>query len=102
MILTESKAAETRKIVLIVEDEVLIRLAVADHLRDSGYQVVEASNADEALEYLQGPNNVSLVFSDVRMPGTMDGLKLAQRIRESYPALSVILASGHLLPEEAD
>lgn len=98
----KAKPTQGKKIVLIVEDEVLIRLAVADYVRDAGYQVIEASSADEALEYLQMPNSVELVFTDVRMPGSMDGLKLAQRISELYPHLLLVVASGHLLPEEAD
>ena len=80
--------------ILIVEDEVLTRMALAEDLREAGYSVVEASNADEALVYLNTGSRIDLVFSDIRMPGSMDGLELARRLRVERPALPVILASG--------
>jgi CheY-like chemotaxis protein len=101
MILPTASSQEARKIILIVEDEVLIRMVVADYLRDWGYHVLEAGSADEALEYLRRFDQIDLMFSDVRMPGSMEGLELAQQVRVLYPQLPVILASGHLCPAEA-
>jgi len=69
-------------------------MALAEDLRDAGYSVVEASNADEAMDYLNTGSQIDLVFSDIRMPGSMDGLELARRLRVERPALPVILASG--------
>ena len=80
----------------------MVRMVIADHLRDAGYQVVEAGAADEALQYLRTSNNVRLVFSDVRMPGSMDGLGLARQVRLLWPDMPFILASGHLLTGDAD
>jgi CheY-like chemotaxis protein len=82
--------------VLIVEDEVLVRMVVADHLRDVGYTVIEAANADEAIEALRIRSDIGIVLTDVRMPGTMDGLGLAKHVRNEYPAIKIILSSGHL------
>src|ERR1700722_2890400 len=97
MISPGADAVPMRKIILVVEDEVLIRFVISEYLRDVGFQVVEAGSADEALEYLGTLNEVALVFSDVRMPGSLDGIELSQRVRLLYPYLPMILASGHLL-----
>jgi CheY-like chemotaxis protein len=81
--------------VLVVEDEVLIRLVVADYLRECGYRVHEAVNGDEALDILQSPEvAVDVVFSDVEMPGSMDGFALARWVRAHKPDVQVILTSG--------
>jgi CheY-like chemotaxis protein len=81
--------------VLVVEDEVLVRLVIADYLRECGYRVHEAVNAEEAVAILQSPEvSVNVVFSDVEMPGTMDGFALARWIRTNKPGTEVILTSG--------
>ncbi len=90
--------ASSRPRILIVEDEVLIRIMVSDELRDAGYEVIEAATADEAVEILQTALPFDLVFSDVRMPGSMDGLGLLACVRARFPALPVIITSGHMDP----
>lgn len=81
--------------VLVVEDEVLTRLVIADYLRECGYRVHEAVSADEAIAILQSPEvSVDVVFSDVEMPGSMDGFGLARWIRTNKPGMQVILTSG--------
>lgn len=81
--------------ILVVEDDPLIRFAMADYLRDCGYQVVEAVNGDEAKSLLDAPEPlIDLVFSDVHMPGTTDGFALARWVRAAYPDVAVILTSG--------
>jgi two-component system, response regulator PdtaR len=85
--------------VLVVED-VLVRLLICDALRDAGVRVIEAANADEGLLYLKSDPSVGLVFSDVRMPGSMDGVNLARRVKTEFPGIQVILASGHLLASD--
>ena len=92
--------SDGRPRVLVVEDEFLIRLLISDALRDAGFDVIEAFNGDEAIDILSTAP-VDLVLSDVRMPGTIDGLELLRWVRESLPALPVILTSGHLPPDEA-
>ena len=82
--------------ILVVEDEVLVRMMLADQLREAGYRVVEASDADEALELLQHDAlDVKVVISDVQMPGSMDGIELARVIRSKYPFSKILLVSGH-------
>jgi CheY-like chemotaxis protein len=80
--------------ILIVEDEVLIRLDVADYLRGCGYRVIEAGNAPEAIAILQSGRRIDLVFSDVQLPGSMDGFSLARWVRAHQPEVKVILTSG--------
>jgi CheY-like chemotaxis protein len=81
--------------ILVVEDEVLVRLVIAEYLRDCGYKVHEAAHASEAVAVLQAPEvSIDLVFSDVIMPGAMDGFALARWIRDHHPRIDVILTSG--------
>ena len=82
--------------VLVVEDEVLVRLVIADHLRDAGFVVIEATSGEEARSILDAGVVVDLVFTDVRMPGSMDGLDLLGFIQENRPSLPVLVTSGHL------
>ncbi len=83
-----------RVTVLIVEDHFWTRYTAAEHFRASGYRVIEAINADEALSVFASGNQVHVVFSDIQMSGSMDGLALADWILQRYPGLPVILTSG--------
>jgi two-component system, response regulator PdtaR len=87
--------ARTLVTVLIVEDHVWTRYMAAEYFRGSGYRVIEANSADEAVSVLAYGNQVHIVFSDIQMPGSMDGLALAHWIAQRYPSLPVILTSGH-------
>ena len=82
--------------VLVVEDEVLVRLMIAEELRSAGFQVIEAVSADEAVAVLGQIADVSVIFSDIRMPGSLDGLGLAKKVRSEFPKIRIILASGHV------
>ncbi len=84
--------------VLIVEDDVLVRAFVSDELRAAGFQVIEAADADEAWSFLGAGSPVDVVFSDVQMPGSMDGIELARRACRLQPAIRVILTSGRVHP----
>ena len=83
--------------ILLVEDEVLVRMMMADKLRDAGYVVIEATNGEEALQVLHHSSvHVRLIISDVKMPGAIDGLALAREVRSDYPLIKIVLTSGHL------
>jgi CheY-like chemotaxis protein len=82
--------------VLVIEDEGLIRMALAEELRNVGLTIVETENADEAWSYLQAGGQADLIFSDICMPGSMDGIELARRVKKYYPGLEIILTSGNL------
>ena len=93
----ESGLPARKQVVLVVDDEPTIRTCLVIHLEDKGFAVREAGNAAEAIAILQEPGSiVNLVFSDVRMPGEMDGIGLSRWIFENRPNVAVILASGDL------
>jgi CheY-like chemotaxis protein len=86
------RVAESRKkapVVLIVEDEMVIRLGAVKMAEDAGFEVLEAANADEAIEILESRNDIRLVFTDIHMPGSMDGLKLAHAVRDRWPPIKI-------------
>ena len=88
--------------VLVVEDEMVLRLRAVDIVEDAGFTAVEAVNADEALAILESRSDISLLFSDIQMPGSMDGLKLAHAVHERWPAIKIILVSGQVKLSDAD
>src|SRR5262249_28847815 len=88
-------AEKIRPTLLVAEDEVLVRMMIADQLRSAGYSVLEAASAQEALDVLAHSFDVKLIFSDIRMPGSMDGVTLARLVRSQYPGIKVLLTSGH-------
>jgi CheY-like chemotaxis protein len=84
--------------ILIVEDEMIVRLIGSDMLTDAGYEVVEAATADEALRILDRHGEVEVLFTDIRMPGSMDGLQLARVVHERWPATKILITSGDTFP----
>ena len=82
--------------VLVVEDEVLVRLAVAGYLRDRGFQVLEAANGAEAVAILSADIAVDVVCSLVQMPGDLNGFALARWVRSNRPSVQTLLTSGHV------
>lgn len=80
--------------ILVVEDEPILRINAADFLAEQGHRVFEAANADEAIALLEQHSDIAVVFTDVNMPGSMDGLKLAEAIRRRWPPVLLIVTSG--------
>jgi two-component system, response regulator PdtaR len=80
---------------LVAEDDIFVREMIAEFLRDAGFDVVEAGNADEAMAVFEAGVEIDLLFSDVRMPGSMDGSVLAERVRGKWPATHIVLTSGY-------
>ena len=95
--LSETRADE-RGSILVAEDEILVRMVVVEDLLQAGYSVLEASTADEAIALLEGGAEVDLVFTDIQMPGTLDGVALLRVVKERFRSLPVILTSGHVKP----
>jgi CheY-like chemotaxis protein len=95
-------AQSKRPVVLIVEDEFLLRMDAAQMIKAAGFEVVEAGNADEAIEILEARRDITVVFTDIQMPGSMDGLKLAQAIRGRWPPIKIVATSGHVDVKQAD
>src|SRR5437763_726527 len=88
--------------VLVVEDEMVLRMRAVDIVEDAGFRPVEAVNADEAISILEARSDISLLFTDIQMPGSMDGLKLAHAVHDRWPAIKIILVSGQVNPSEAE
>jgi CheY-like chemotaxis protein len=88
--------------VLVVEDEMLLRMRAVDIVEDAGFRSVEAVNADEALSILESRSDISLLFTDIQMPGSMDGLKLAHAVHDRWPSIKIILVSGQVKPSDAE
>jgi CheY-like chemotaxis protein len=83
-----------RSVVLVVEDDFLIRMHATEMIADAGFDVVEAASADEAILILEGRLDITVVFTDIQMPGSMDGLKLAAAIRGRWPPIKIVATSG--------
>src|SRR5437868_6481172 len=88
--------------VLVVEDEMVLRMRAVDIVEDAGFTAVEAVNADEALSILESRSDISLLFSDIQMPGSMDGLKLAHAVHDRWPSIKIILVSGQTKLADTD
>lgn len=88
--------AETSPLVLIVEDEPLIRLDIVLAFVDAGFSVIEVPDADQALRLLQDRGNIGLVFTDIELPGHLDGLGLAAAIKQYWPQIPVLVTSGRV------
>jgi len=96
---TESTAVPN---VLVVEDEMVLRMRAVDIVEDAGFTPVEAVNADEAIAILESRSDIDLLFTDIQMPGSMDGLKLAHAVHDRWPAIKIILVSGQVKPSDAE
>lgn len=89
-------------LILIVEDEFLIGEYLSKVLIDLGYEVISTENADDAIEVLQSRNDIRLVITDINMPGSMNGLKLAAAVRDRWPPIKIIVATGNGRPNDDD
>jgi CheY-like chemotaxis protein len=83
-------------VVLVVEDEMLLRMRAVDMVEDAGYTSVEAVDADQAVAILESRSDIALLLTDIQMPGSMDGLKLAHMVHARWPPIRIILVSGQL------
>ena len=88
--------------VLVVEDEMVMRMRAVDIVEDAGFTPVEAVNADEALSILESRSDISLLFTDIQMPGSMDGLMLAHAVHKRWPSIKIILVSGQVKLSDTD
>lgn len=91
-----------KDLVLVVEDEALIRLNSADVIRDLGFEVIEATDADHAVSLLESVPDIKIVLTDIQMPGSMDGLVLAAVVRDRWPPIALLITSGKVHPSVDD
>jgi CheY-like chemotaxis protein len=89
-------------LILVVEDEPILRMSATAILEDAGFDTLDAASADEAIVHLEANPLIQIVFTDIDMPGSMDGLRLAGAIRSRWPPIDLVLTSGHVLVAEQD
>jgi CheY-like chemotaxis protein len=89
-------------LVLVVEDEPLLRMLAISLLKEAGFETLEAGSADEAIVLLETRNDIRLVFPDINLPGSMNGLQLAHAIRHRWPPIELLLTSGHVRVGDED
>jgi CheY-like chemotaxis protein len=89
-------------VVLVVEDEMMLRMRAVDMVEDAGYTPLEAVDSDEAVAILESRSDIALICTDIQLPGSMDGLGLAHTVHKRWPATKIILVSGQLTPPSGD
>jgi CheY-like chemotaxis protein len=87
-------------VALVVEDEAMLRFSLAEDLQAAGYTTYEAANAAEAIEVMEANSDIRVVFTDIQMPGTMDGLALSHYVRKRWPPTIIVVLSGRAVPSE--
>lgn len=97
-----STNSRPRPVVLIVEDEPILRMNAVDMVEDAGFEALEAADATEAVRILEARLDIRIVFSDIQMPRGVDGMKLAALIRDRWPPIEIILTSGHVEAPNVD
>ena len=85
-----------RPVVLVVEDEPVLRMSAADMVEDAGFEALEAANAKQAIQLLESRGDIRVILSDIDMPPGMDGMELVAIVRRRWPPVSIILVSGHV------
>jgi two-component system, response regulator PdtaR len=93
---------QAKPTILVVEDEALLRMHAAGLLKENGFRVVEAANADAALKLLETRDDVRLLFTDIQMPGSCDGMDLARLVHARWPNILLVITSGQIKPAKAE
>ena len=88
-------------VVLAVEDEPLITMTAVDMIADAGFEPIHAANADEAIAILESRDDIRIIFTDINMPGSMDGLKLAQTVQGRWPPIKIIITTAFSVPDQS-
>ena len=92
---------KSKIVVLVVEDEPLVRMTAVDAVEEAGFEALEAANADAAIAILEKRNDIRILFTDINMPGSMDGMKLAAAVRGRWPPIEIIVTSGRYRIQES-
>lgn len=91
-----------RLVILIVEDDTLLRMHAAEIIDEAGFEVVEAPGADDAIRHLEARPDIAIVFTDIDMPGSMNGLSLAHAVADRWPSIGIVATSGHFKVQDGD
>ncbi|MDR6819962.1 CheY-like chemotaxis protein [Neorhizobium sp. 2083] len=92
----------SKGLVLVVEDEPLVRMFAVAFVEDAGFDVVEAADANQAVAILEARTDIRIVFTDIDMPGSIDGMKLARAVRDRWPPIEIIIVSGQRRPVDSE
>ena len=95
-------SAAASAVVLIVEDETLLRELAVEFVEDAGFVALEAGDAEQAVALLEARSDIAVLFTDINMPGSMDGLKLAHAVYNRWPPVKILIASGQVQPRSSD
>jgi CheY-like chemotaxis protein len=100
--LNGTPAGKFPTVVLVVEDELLLRMLAVEVVEEAGFIAIEARDADEAVMLLESRTDITLLFTDINMPGSMDGLKLAHAVRDRWPPIKILVVSGQQRLQSSD
>ena len=89
-------------LVLVVEDDALLRMHAAEMIEEAGFHVLEADGADAAIRFLESRTDIRIIFTDIDMPGSMNGLKLAHAVANRWPPIKIVATSGHFHVRDGD
>jgi CheY-like chemotaxis protein len=89
-------------VILVVEDDPFLRMVMVELINEAGFETLEASDADQAIVLLESGSKIAVLFTDIRMPGSMDGLKLAHVVSNRWPVMGILVTSGHVQLQQAD
>jgi CheY-like chemotaxis protein len=101
-VMMDAMANRPAPVILIVEDDPFLRMLTVEFVNEAGFETLEACDADQAIAILESSSKITVLFTDVNMPGSMDGLKLARVVNNRWPAIAILIASGHVLLQQAD
>lgn len=99
---TDAPSGKSPTVVLVVEDEPLLRMLAVEAVEEAGFVAIEARDADEAVAMLESRSDIALLFTDIDMPGSMDGLKLAHAVRGRWPPIKILVVSGKVRLQTLD
>jgi two-component system, response regulator PdtaR len=101
-VMTNAKTNKPAPVILVVEDDPFLRMLTVEFVNEAGFETLEACDADQAIAILESLHKIAVLFTDINMPGSMDGLKLARVVSDRWPAIEILIASGHVRLRKAD
>ena len=101
-VMMDAMANKPAPVILIVEDDPFLRMLTVEFVNEAGFDTVEACDADQAIAILESNSKITVLFTDINMPGRIDGLKLARVVNNRWPVIAILIASGHVLLQQAD
>jgi two-component system, response regulator PdtaR len=101
-VMTDATANELAPVILVVDDDSFLRMLTVEFVNEAGFETLEACDADQAIAILESNSKITVLFTDINMPGSMDGLKLAHVVSNRWPTTEILIASGHVRLRQAD